>query len=121
MAMGGGVINWYAKLRSGHVRAFNLIELIGGFSQADSSDLACSCCSTHGINQPACALLLPGYLVTWQHGSCLPLSVLSSANLMRYRASQNEPPDRQRHSLLRQPFPLLCEAGYKVTLEINNG
>ena len=29
MAMGGGVINWYAKLRSGHVRAFNFIELIG--------------------------------------------------------------------------------------------
>ena len=29
MAMGGGVINWYAKLRSGHVRVFNFIELIG--------------------------------------------------------------------------------------------
>ena len=29
MALGGGLINWYAKLKRGHVRAFNFVELIG--------------------------------------------------------------------------------------------
>ena len=29
MAMGGGAINWYARVKRGHVRAFNVIELIG--------------------------------------------------------------------------------------------
>ena len=29
MAMGGGIVNWYAKLKSGHVRAFNFVELLG--------------------------------------------------------------------------------------------
>lgn len=29
MAMGGGLVNWYAKLRSGHVRVFSFVELIG--------------------------------------------------------------------------------------------
>lgn len=29
MAMGGGIVNWYAKLRSGHVRVFNFVELVG--------------------------------------------------------------------------------------------
>ena len=25
----GGVVNWYAKVRAGHTRAFNLVELLG--------------------------------------------------------------------------------------------
>ena len=29
MAFGGGVVNWYAKVKRGHTRAFNIIELIG--------------------------------------------------------------------------------------------
>lgn len=29
MAFGGGAVNWYAKVRRGHTRAFNIIELIG--------------------------------------------------------------------------------------------
>ena len=29
MAVGGGVINWYARIKSGPVRASNFIELIG--------------------------------------------------------------------------------------------
>lgn len=29
MAFGGGIVNWYAKVRRGHTRAFNIIELIG--------------------------------------------------------------------------------------------
>ena len=27
MAFGGGVVNWYAKVKRGHTRAFNIIEL----------------------------------------------------------------------------------------------
>lgn len=26
---GGGAVNWYAKVKHGHTRAFNIIELIG--------------------------------------------------------------------------------------------
>ena len=29
MAFGGGIVNWYAKVKRGHTRAFNVIELIG--------------------------------------------------------------------------------------------
>lgn len=29
MAMGGGVVNWYAKVKNAHTRSFNLLELIG--------------------------------------------------------------------------------------------
>lgn len=29
MAMGGGMVNWYAKIKRGHTRAFNIIELVG--------------------------------------------------------------------------------------------
>ena len=29
MAVGGGVINWYARIKRGHARAFNFIELVG--------------------------------------------------------------------------------------------
>ena len=29
MAFGGGVVNWYAKVKRGHTRAFNILELIG--------------------------------------------------------------------------------------------
>lgn len=29
MSVAGGVVNWYAKVRSGHTRAFNIVELIG--------------------------------------------------------------------------------------------
>ena len=29
MAFGGGIVNWYAKVKRGHTRAFNIIELIG--------------------------------------------------------------------------------------------
>lgn len=29
MALGGGVVNWYAKIRSRHARQFNLLELVG--------------------------------------------------------------------------------------------
>ena len=29
MAVGGGVINWYARIKRGHSRAFNFVELIG--------------------------------------------------------------------------------------------
>lgn len=29
MAFGGGFINWYSKVRSGHTRVFNIAELIG--------------------------------------------------------------------------------------------
>jgi hypothetical protein len=29
MAIGGGMINWYAKVRRGHARIFNIVELIG--------------------------------------------------------------------------------------------
>jgi hypothetical protein len=29
MSFGGGAVNWYARMRLGHVRAFNLIELVG--------------------------------------------------------------------------------------------
>ena len=27
MAFGGGAVNWYAKVKRGHTRAFNIIEL----------------------------------------------------------------------------------------------
>lgn len=29
MAFGGGAVNWYAKVKRGYTRAFNIIELIG--------------------------------------------------------------------------------------------
>ncbi|NTV10480.1 MAG: hypothetical protein HGA47_06860 [Zoogloea sp.] len=29
MSFGGGLVNWYGRMRRGHVRAFNLIELAG--------------------------------------------------------------------------------------------
>jgi len=29
MAMGGGIINWYTKVKRGQTRMFNLVELIG--------------------------------------------------------------------------------------------
>lgn len=29
MAAGGGAVNWYAKVKQGHTRVFNLVELIG--------------------------------------------------------------------------------------------
>lgn len=29
MAFGGGLVNWYSRIKRGHTRAFNLIELIG--------------------------------------------------------------------------------------------
>lgn len=29
MAMGGGFVNWYAKVKHSHTRAFNLMELVG--------------------------------------------------------------------------------------------
>lgn len=29
MPLGGGLINWWARVKSGHTRAFNFIELIG--------------------------------------------------------------------------------------------
>lgn len=29
MAFGGGIVNWYARIKRGHTRAFNIIELIG--------------------------------------------------------------------------------------------
>jgi hypothetical protein len=29
MAMGGGVINWYSKVKQGHTRVINFVELIG--------------------------------------------------------------------------------------------
>lgn len=29
MAFGGGLVNWYARVRHGHARAFNIVELIG--------------------------------------------------------------------------------------------
>lgn len=29
MAFGGGLVNWYAKVKRGHARVFNIIELIG--------------------------------------------------------------------------------------------
>lgn len=29
MAFGGGAVNWYARVKRGHTRAFNMIELMG--------------------------------------------------------------------------------------------
>lgn len=29
MAAAGGFVNWYTRLRKGHTRAFNIVELIG--------------------------------------------------------------------------------------------
>ena len=29
MAAGGGIVNWYARVKQGHTRAFNFIELLG--------------------------------------------------------------------------------------------
>ena len=29
MAFSGGLVNWYAKVKRGHTRAFNIIELVG--------------------------------------------------------------------------------------------
>jgi hypothetical protein len=29
MAFAGGFVNWYAKVKRGHTRAFNVVELIG--------------------------------------------------------------------------------------------
>ncbi len=29
MAVGGGLVNWYARIKRGHARAFNFVELIG--------------------------------------------------------------------------------------------
>lgn len=29
MAFGGGVVNWYAKVKRGQTRAFNIVELVG--------------------------------------------------------------------------------------------
>ena len=29
MAVGGGLINWYARIKRGHARVFNFVELIG--------------------------------------------------------------------------------------------
>lgn len=29
MAFGGGIVNWYAKVKRGHTRVFNVVELLG--------------------------------------------------------------------------------------------
>lgn len=29
MAFAGGIVNWYAKIKRGHTRAFNIVELVG--------------------------------------------------------------------------------------------
>ena len=29
MAIGGGIVNWYSRIKQGHTRAFNIVELIG--------------------------------------------------------------------------------------------
>jgi hypothetical protein len=29
MSCAGGIVNWYAKVKQGHARAFNIIELLG--------------------------------------------------------------------------------------------
>lgn len=29
MAFGGGAVNWYSRVKRGHTRAFNIVELIG--------------------------------------------------------------------------------------------
>jgi hypothetical protein len=29
MSVAGGLVNWYARVKQGHTRAFNIIELIG--------------------------------------------------------------------------------------------
>jgi hypothetical protein len=29
MPLGGGFINWYARVKTGHTRAFNILELLG--------------------------------------------------------------------------------------------
>jgi len=29
MPLGGGFINWYARVKTGHTRAFNVLELLG--------------------------------------------------------------------------------------------
>ena len=29
MAFGGGIVNWYARIKQGHTRAFNIVELLG--------------------------------------------------------------------------------------------
>jgi hypothetical protein len=29
MAMAGGIVNWYGRVKAGHTRAFNVIELVG--------------------------------------------------------------------------------------------
>ena len=29
MAFGGGIVNWYLKVKQGHTKVFNLVELVG--------------------------------------------------------------------------------------------
>ncbi len=29
MPLGGGLVNWYARIKTGHTRVFNLLELLG--------------------------------------------------------------------------------------------
>ena len=53
MAVGGGLINWYARIRRGHARAFNFIELIGEIFTSGFVGL-CVFMLLSSWDQPAC-------------------------------------------------------------------
>ena len=51
MSIAGGIVNFYAKVRSGHTRAFNLIELAGEIFIAGFVGLGAFMALT-SLNQP---------------------------------------------------------------------
>ncbi len=67
MAFGGGAVNWYAKVKRGHTRAFNIIELIGEIFTSGFVGLAAFMLA-EGLGQPigVCAAVagIAGHMAT---------------------------------------------------------
>lgn len=67
MAFGGGAINWYARVKRGYARAFNIIELIGEIFTSGFVGLAVFM-GLAGIDQPlgvcAAAAGVAGHMAT---------------------------------------------------------
>lgn len=67
MAFGGGLINWYAKVKRGYTRAFNVIELLGEIFTSGFVGLAVFM-ALDGMGQPlgicAAAAGVSGHMAT---------------------------------------------------------
>lgn len=67
MAAGGGAVNWWAKVKQGHTRVFNVVELLGEVFVSGFVGLAVFM-GLAGIGQPegvcACAAGISGHMST---------------------------------------------------------